>query len=108
MATTTNLTWLPADLRGLPAFPSNGMLYIYKPSANSGEKVELRAMIPAKSHLVIEFPKGTTISGDIPVNSIGTEQIKDGTVQMEDLDPAIVTTPEEARDIVAKAIANTE
>ena len=88
MATTQNLQWLPADLRGLPAFPSNGMLYIYKPSAN-GRKNELRAMIPAKSHLVIQFPEGTTISGEIPANSVGTEQIINDTVEEEDLKPEL-------------------
>lgn len=41
-------------------------------------------------------------------DSVGTEEIKDGTVRMEDLDPTIVTTPEEARSIVAKAIGKTE
>lgn len=88
MATTQNLTWLPADLRGLPAFPSNGMLYIYRKS-DKDDKNELRAMIPSKSRIIIRFPEGTTISGEIPTNSVGTEQIINDTVEEEDLKPEL-------------------
>ena len=94
MATTQNLQWLPADLRGLPAFPSNGMLYIYKPAAD-GEKNELRAMVPSKSHLVIQFPEGTTISGEItpgvpiPRDTVDSAAIQNDSVQEEDLKPEL-------------------
>ena len=86
MATTQNLQWLPADLRGLPAFPSNGMLYIYRKS-DKDDKNELRAMIPSKSRIIIRFPEGTTIRGDIPATSVGTAQIEDGSIQTEDISP---------------------
>ena len=39
-------------------------------------------------------------------NSVGSEEIKDGSIKMEDLDPDIVITPSEARQMVADAIAN--
>lgn len=44
----------------------------------------------------------------IPENTVDSAAIQDGTIQMEDLDPNIVTTPEEARRMVADAIAGGE
>ena len=44
-------------------------------------------VIVGKRHLVIRFPEGSTI--DIPKDSVGTEQIINGGVKQEDLDPDI-------------------
>ena len=41
-------------------------------------------------------------------DSVGSKEIKDGSVELADLDPTIITTPEEAREIVAKATANAD
>ncbi len=41
-------------------------------------------------------------------NSVGTEEIKDGGVQAEDLDPNMFISPEEARNKVADAIEKAE
>lgn len=48
-------------------------------------------------------------SGTQPApNSVGTEEIKDGGVHAEDLDPNMFITPEEARNKVADAIEKAE
>ena len=41
-------------------------------------------------------------------DSVGTDEIKDGSIQTEDIDPTVFTTAQEARDIVARAIEKTE
>lgn len=55
-----------------------------------------------------EFAGGGGEGSQPAHDSVGSEEIKNGSVQMEDLDPRIMTTPQEARDIVAAAIAKEE
>lgn len=55
------------------------------------------------------FRGGSGGSGTQPApNSVGTEEIKDGGVHAEDLDPNMFITPEEARNKVADAIEKAE
>jgi hypothetical protein len=44
----------------------------------------------------------------IAENTVNSAAIQDGAIKMEDLDPNIVTTPTEARQMVADAIAKAE
>jgi len=62
-------SYLPDDFRGLDSIQEGNQRYYY-------------------SHLVIRFPEGSTIDV-VPPNSVGTEQLIDGGVKHEDLDPEI-------------------
>ena len=73
---------LPEDLQGLPSFPCNGSRYYYKEGEN-GEKL-LVAQLFGKSHIIIRFPKGSTIDV-IPEGAVGSKEIQDGSVKLEDL-----------------------
>ena len=77
---------LPADLQGLPSFPCNGSRYYYK-EKEDGTK-ELVAQLFGKSHFIIRYPKGSTID-TLPEDSVGSREIEDGGVQMEDLAPEV-------------------
>ncbi len=82
MAQASN--YLPEDLQGLPSFPSNGSRFYYK-EAEDGT-YQLVAQVFAKSHFIIYFPAGTTV---VPDNSVGSEQIKDGAVELADLNDEV-------------------
>lgn len=77
---------LPSDLQGLPSIPCNGSRYFYKEGKN-GEKL-LVAQLFGKSHIIIRFPKGSTIDV-IPEGAVGSKEIEDGGVQMEDLNDSV-------------------
>ena len=77
-----NIKNLPEDLQGLKNFPCNGSRYYYK-EGKDGQKL-LVAILFGKSHFIIRFPAGTTID-TVPADSVGSSQIKDGSVKLEDL-----------------------
>ena len=86
MATTTDYpSYLPKDWRGLPSIQEGNQRYYYK--VKDGENLLIGAIV-GKRHLIIRFPEGSTIEV-VPPDSVGTEQIKDGAVQQEDLSPDI-------------------
>ena len=85
MATTDKYpSYLPEDFKGLESIQEGNQRYYYK--MVDGQNL-LVGSIVGKRHLVIRFPEGSTI--DIPKDSVGTEQIIDGGVHQEDLDPDI-------------------
>ena len=85
MATTDKYpSYLPEDFKGLESIQEGNQRYYYK--TVDGQNL-LVGSIVGKRHLVIRFPEGSTI--DIPKDSVGTEQIIDGGVHQEDLDPEI-------------------
>lgn len=81
-----NIQNLPQDLQGLPSFPCNGSRYYYKEGEN-GEKL-LVAQLFGKSHFIIRYPEGSTIE-TLPAGSVGSREIEDGGVHMEDLAPEV-------------------
>jgi len=106
MATSTNYpSYLPEDFRGLPSLPDGNRRIYFRPNSD-GSNTLVGEIIP-KSRIVIRYPAGSTIDV-VPPNSVGSQEIKDGSLQMEDLDPSMMTTTQEARDIVARAIAKEE
>ena len=85
MATTDNYpSYLPDDFRDLESIQEGNQRYYYK--QKDGENLLVGAIV-GKRHLVIRFPEGSSI--DIPKDSVGTDEIKDGGVHQEDLDPDI-------------------
>ena len=78
-------SYLPEDFRGLESIQEGNQRYYYR--AEEGRNL-LVGSIVGKCHLVIRFPEGSTIDV-IPKDSVGTEEIRDGGVRQEDLDPAI-------------------
>jgi len=83
MVQTTTPSYLPDDLAGLPFIVSNGSRYYYERQQDG--TCLLKAQVFAKSHIVIRFPKGSTIEGEIPADSVGSAQIENGSIQSEDL-----------------------
>lgn len=81
----TDIKSLPEDLRGMPSFPCNGSRYFYK--EENGRKY-LVAQLFGKSRFVIRYPEGSTID-TLPEGSVGSREIEDGGVQMEDLAPEV-------------------
>jgi hypothetical protein len=85
MATTNNYpSYLPEDFKGLESIQEGNQRYYYK--QKDGANLLVGAIV-GKRHLVIRFPEGSSI--DIPKDSVGTDEIKDGGVHQEDLDPNI-------------------
>lgn len=78
-------SYLPDDFRGLDSIQEGNQRYYYK--TEDGQH-KLIGSIVGKRHLVIRFPEGSTIDV-VPPNSVGTEQLIDGGVKHEDLDPEI-------------------
>ena len=86
MATSNNYpSYLPDDFRGLESIQEGNQRYYYK--TEDGQN-KLIGSIVGKRHLVIRFPEGSTIDV-VPPDSVGSEQIRDGGVKHEDLDPEI-------------------
>ena len=83
MATIKNL---PEDLQECKNFPCNGSRYFYK-EKEDGTK-ELVAQLFGKSRYIIRYPKGSTID-TIPEGSVGSREIEDGGVHMEDLNDSV-------------------
>ena len=73
-------SYLPDDFKGLDSIQEGNQRYYYK--TEDGQH-KLIGSIVGKRHMVIRYPEGSTI--DVPPNSVGTEQLKDGAVEMEDL-----------------------
>ena len=83
MATQTNYpSYLPEDFNGLPSLPDGNRRIYFRPN-DDGSKTLVGEIIP-KSRIVIRYPAGSTID-IIPPNSVGSQEIQDGGVQMEDL-----------------------
>lgn len=51
---------------------------------------------------------GSSGDGQPAPNTVGSEEIKDGSIRVEDLDPNMFITVEEARNVVADAIERAE
>lgn len=82
MVTTKDYpSYLPVDWRGLPSIQEGNQRYYYK--EKDGKNL-LMGSIVGKRHLIIRFPEGSTIDV-VPPDSVGTEQIIDGAVKMQDL-----------------------
>ena len=78
-------SYLPDDFRGLDSIQEGNQRYYYK--TEDGQH-KLIGSIVGKRHLVIRFPEGSTIDV-VPKNSVGSDEIIDGGVHQEDLDPEI-------------------
>lgn len=78
-------SYLPEDFKGLESILEGNQRYYYKKV--DGQNMLVGAIV-GKRHLVIRFPEGSTIDV-LPKDSVDTEQIKDGGVHQEDLDPNI-------------------
>ena len=82
MATNNNYpSYLPDDFRGLESIQEGNQRYYYK--QKDGQNL-LVGCIVGKRHLIIRFPEGSTIDV-VPPDSVGTEQIMDGSVQSQDM-----------------------
>ena len=88
MATTNYPSYLPDDFKRLDSIQEGNQRYYYK--VKDGENL-LIGCIVGKRHLVIRFPAGSTIE-IVPPNSVGTDEIQDGSVQMEDLNDDVKDT----------------
>ena len=87
MATQTNYpSYLPEDFKGLPSLPDGNRRIYFRPN-DDGSKTLVGEIIP-KSRIVIRYPAGSTID-IIPPDSVGSEQIEDESVEMEDLSPRV-------------------
>ena len=99
MATNNNYpSYLPDDFRGLESIQEGNQRYYYK--QKDGENLLVGAIV-GKRHLVIRFPEGSTIDV-LPKDSVGTEEIKDGGVHQEDLDPNIEAAEDDIDSIFNK------
>ena len=86
MATTKDYpSYLPEDFRDLESIQEGNQRYYYK--RKDGQNLLIGAIV-GKRHLVIRFPAGSTIDV-VPPDSVGSEQLIDGGVKQEDLDPDI-------------------
>lgn len=96
MATENNYpSYLPEDFKGLASIQEGNQRYYYK-VLQDGQNM-LVGVIVGKRHLVIRFPEGSTI--DIPKDSVGSEQIINGGVKQEDLDPDIEAADQDIDNI---------
>lgn len=87
MATNTNYpSYLPEDFRGLPSLPDGNRRIYFRPNED-GSNTLVGEIIP-KSRIIIRYPAGSTIDV-VPPNSVGTEQIENESVEMEDLSPEV-------------------
>lgn len=78
-------SYLPDDFRGLESIQEGNQRYYYK---SEDGKNKLIGSIVGKRHLVIRFPDGSTIDV-VPPDSVGTQQIVDDSVEMEDLNQRV-------------------
>lgn len=74
-------SYLPDDFRGLDSIQEGNQRYYYKTVDGQNKLI---GSIVGKRHLVIRFPEGSTIDV-VPPDSVGTEQIVDGSVQSQDM-----------------------
>lgn len=97
------LPWNVADSRILEK-----QMVVNVPVGGTGQEYRMNCIAePASAEIVADQSGGGSGGGSSQpsANSVGSEEIKDGSIRMEDLDPSIVTTPAEARQMVADAIA---
>lgn len=86
MATNNDYpSYLPDDFRGLESIQEGNQRYYYKTVDGQNKLI---GSIVGKRHLVIRFPEGSTIDV-VPPDSVGSEQIMDGSVQAEDLSEGV-------------------
>ena len=78
-------SYLPEDFRGLDSIQEGNQRYYYK---QKGGKNLLIGCIVGKRHLIIRYPEGSTIDV-VPPDSVGTAQIQDDAVEMEDLNQKV-------------------
>ena len=83
----------------------NAPMHFYTETKDDGTEVLRHIRVQQKN---FEVPADGVTIDVVPPNSVGSQEIKDESVQMEDLDPRMMTTTQEARDIVARAIAKEE
>lgn len=89
MATTKDYpSYLPDDFKGLESIQEGNQRYYYK--QKDGQNLLIGSIV-GKRHIVIRFPAGSTIDV-VPPNSVGTEELKDGGVEMEDLNDDVKDT----------------
>ena len=82
MATNNNYpSYLPEDFRGLESIQEGNQRYYYK--TVDGQNLLIGSIVGSR-HLVIRYPEGSTIDV-VPPDSVGTEQIVDGSVQSQDM-----------------------
>lgn len=86
MATTNDYpSYLPDDFKGLESIQEGNQRYYYK--QKDGQNLLIGAIV-GKRHLIIRFPEGSTID-IVPPDSVGTRQIQDDSVEMEDLNQSV-------------------
>jgi len=86
MATNNDYpSYLPDDFKGLPSIQEGNQRYYYKTVDGQNKLI---GSIVGKQHLIIRFPEGSTIDV-VPPDSVGSEQIVDGSVQTKDLSEGV-------------------
>lgn len=107
----SGLPWNVADSRILEK-----QMVVNVPVGGSGQEYRMNCIAePASAEIVADQSGsggggGGGITPGVPIaeNTVNSAAIQDGAIKMEDLDPNIVTTPTEARQMVADAIAKAE
>ncbi len=102
------LPWNVADSRILEK-----QMVVNVPVGGTGQEYRMNCIAePASAEIVTDQSgSGGGGGGDItpgvpiPENTVNSASIQDHSIKMEDIDPDIVTTPAEARQMVADAIA---
>jgi len=92
-----------AENKHMRSIPANNVRFFYE-TDDSGNKI-LRHILVGSARNILQMPADGITIDTVPPDSVGSGEIKDGSIQSEDLAPEIITTPQEARDIVAAAIA---
>ena len=84
------------------------------PVGGSGQEFRMSCIAEPASAEIVADQSGSGSGGGggditpgvpIPENTVNSASIQDHSIKMEDIDPDIVTTPAEARQMVADAIA---
>jgi len=87
MATNNDYpSYVPDDFKGLPSIPDGNRRIYFRPQTD-GTNILVGEIIP-KSRIIIRYPAGSTIDV-VPPDSVGSEQIMDGSVQAEDLSEGV-------------------
>lgn len=101
------LPWNVADSRILEK-----QMVVNVPVGGTGQEYRMNCIAePASAEIVTDQSGSGGSGGDItpgvpiPENTVNSASIQDHSIRMEDIDPDIVTTPAEARQMVADAIA---
>lgn len=86
MATNNDYpSYLPDDFRGLESIQEGNQRYYYKTVDGQNKLI---GSIVGKRHLVIRFPEGSTIDV-LPPDTVGSREIKNDSVEMEDLNSRV-------------------